>query len=102
MDKILFIPVGGEIEDLSHDNPGDISLNLSIIREKVGADIDHFQIIWEGKQGMGWCDDMGLVKELPLNKRATQAYADYWATRGLVARNPIVGPAVFCFGKYNR
>lgn len=51
---------------------------LEHLQGVVGGLIEMSQARYDGKNYTMWVNEEGLMKELPLNAKATKAYQDYW------------------------
>lgn len=71
-DKIVFIPVEGEIQEF---HPESIDEAMRKMRDWLNNVVtDHFRGKYEGRVGIFFVDDTGMVDGLPVNPRATEAY----------------------------
>ena len=94
-DRLLFIPVEGDIEQYFPEDSNDAQRWLRM--KTCNELLDTFRGEWEGEVGIFFADDLGLLKRLPVNLRATEVY--HKCCRPGVSQ-PIVGNVVGFFGRW--
>jgi hypothetical protein len=91
--KAWFVPVDGEAQEISVPKSDNI---LSYVKDHyIKAFCDMPKVRYNGKVCHMAVDDEGMLKDLPINKIATEAY---WKACRPGTTHPVVGPAVIFDG----